>query len=357
MRKLPLIALGACIASAPAMVFAQSAQDKADAEVLFNAAKSALAAGNFADACPKFAESQRKDPAIGTALYLAECYERSGKIASAWAQFRVAEDMANQRHDNRAALAKQRADRLAPSKMTIVLAPEAKDVAGLEVKRDGEVVGSAAFGLASPLDGGRHSVVASAPGRRAFEWSGDVPQQGGMITVTIPKLESGSTPVATSTVTAPIPTVTATATVTPTATATEPAPPPADTGGGMSGVKVAGIIVGSVGLVAMGASLIVNLVEQSAYNSVLAKNGNGTCQDSTVPIQCTNASDAATANNAVNISNYVGTTLFVSGAVLTAAGIVMFLVAPKSKAKTTTALVLSPSISPQFGGAMLSGRF
>jgi hypothetical protein len=350
MRRLPLIALGMCVFAAPAVVFAQSAQDKADAEVLFNAAKTALAAGNFGDACPKFAESQRKDPAIGTALYLAECYERSGKIASAWAQFRVAEDMANQRHDNRAALAKQRADRLAPSKMTIVLSPESKDLSGLEVKRDGEVVGSAAFGLASPVDGGRHSVVASAPGKRAFEWSGDVPQQGGTLTVTIPKLESGGSVVATATVTAPIPTVTATATATPTATATETTPPP-DTGG-MSGVKVAGLVIGSVGLVGMGVSLIVNLVEQSAFNSALIGNG-GTCDASTNPVHCTKPSDADTANNAKQISDYVGTTLFVSGAVLAVAGIVMFFVAPKSKPKSTSAFVLTPSV----GGAMLSGRF
>lgn len=354
MGKLPLIALAACIASAPAMVFAQSAQDKADAEVLFNAAKSALAAGNFADACPKFAESQRKDPAIGTALYLAECYEKSGKIASAWAQFHIAEDMANQRHDNRAALAKQRADRLSPSKMTIVLSPEAKDTPGLEVKRDGELVGNAFFGLASPIDGGRHAIVASAPGKRAFEWSGDVAQQGGAITVTIPKLESGTSPVATATVTAPIPTVSATATVTPTATATETQPPPPDTGGGgMSGVKVAGIVIGSVGLVAMGSSLIVNIVAKNDYGSSLTTNPGHTCIDGTAPIKCGNPQDAATANNAVNLANYVGTTLFVSGAVLTAAGIVMFLVAPKSKPKANAALVLTPAI----GGAMLSGRF
>jgi hypothetical protein len=355
MRKLPLLALGVCIASAPAMVFAQSAQDKADAEVLFNAAKSALAAGNFADACPKFAESQRKDPAIGTALYLAECYEKSGKIASAWAQFRVAEDMANQRHDNRAGLAKQRADRLSPSKMTIVLSPEAKDTPGLEVKRDSESVGSASFGLASPLDGGRHSVVASAPGKRSFEWSVDVAQQGGAITVTIPKLESGTSPVATATVTAPIPTVTATATATPTATATATeTPPPHDTGGSLSGVRVAGIIIGSVGLVAMGSSLIVNLIAKSDYESTLTTaNPPHTCIDGKPPIQCGNIQDKNNANAAVDLSNYVGTTLFVTGAVLTAAGIVMIIVAPKSKPKANAAIVLTPTI----GGAMLSGRF
>jgi hypothetical protein len=355
MKRAPLVAL-ACVLAAPVFssrVFAQSAQDKADAEVLFNAAKTALAAGNLGDACPKFAESQRKDPAIGTALYLAECYERSGRFASAWAQFRVAEDMANQRHDNRAALARQRADRLSPSKMTIVLSADAKDIAGLEVKRDGESVGSASFGLATPIDGGRHTVIASAPGRRTFEWGGDVAQQSGATIVTIPKLESGSSPIASATVTAPILTVTATATVTPTATATETTPPP-DTGGGLSGVKVAGIIVGSVGLVGMGVSLIVNLVAKSNFDSALTTNPGHTCiKDSGPPIQCGTIEDKNTANAAVDLSNYVGTTLFVSGAVLTAAGIVMFLVAPKAKPKTSTAFVLTPTI----GGAMLSGRF
>jgi hypothetical protein len=236
--------------------------------------------------------------------------------------------------------------------MTIVLSPEAKDIAGLEVKRDSETVGGASFGLASPIDGGHHTVVASAPGKRAFEWSADVAQQGGAITVTIPKLESGTSPVATGTVTAPIPTVTATATVTPTTTATETTPPP-DTGGGMSGVRVAGIIIGSVGLIGMGTSLIVNIVAKGNYNSSLDSNPGHTCKDGTAPIQCGNITDANTANDAVNLSNYVGTTLFVSGAVLTAVGIVMIIIAPKSKPKANAAVVLTPTV----GGAMLSGQF
>ncbi len=356
MRRAPVLLLAACVLGAPGVVLAQSAQDKADAEALFNSAKSALAAGNLADACPKFAESQKKDPAIGTALYLAECYERSGKIASAWAQFRQAEDMANQRHDNRAALAKARADRLTPSKMTIALAPGAGDVSGLEVKRDGEVVGSALFGLASPIDGGRHVIVASAPGRRAFEWSGDVAAQSGAVTVTIPKLEEskGATPVATGTAT-PIPTVTPTATATPTVTATATSTAAPETSPGMSGVKVAGIVVGGVGLVAMGASVVMGAVAQSNYQSVLQPKGSCNDNGGTTTAHCTSASDAATANGAKTLAD-VGTGVFIGGAVLAVGGIVMFLVAPKSK-PVAAAWNVTPYVGAQGGGAMLSGRF
>ena len=333
------------LALAPSVALAQSAQDKADAEVLFNAGKAALAAGNLADACPKFAASQSKDPAIGTALYLAECYERSGKIASAWAQFHQAEDMANQRHDSRAALAKARADRLAPSRLTIALAPGAKDVAGLSVKRDGEDVGDALFGLAAPIDGGHHVIVATAPGHRAFKWEGDVPAQRGATTVTIPKLADESAPVATTP-----PTTTAPA---PVAVTTTIAPTPHE-GGGLLGGKIAGIAMGAVGLVAIGASAIMGAVAQGNYDSVLVPNGSCT-ESNGNPAQCKTQPEADTANAAKTLAD-VGTGVFIGGCVLAVAGVVTFFAAPKAHARAA-ALTFTPMIGAQGGGAMLSGRF
>ena len=136
---------------------AQSAQDKATAEALFTDARKALELGNFAEACPKLASSERLDPAIGTALFLGECYERTNKAASAWAMFREAQDLAHKRGDKREEVAQKRADRLEPSKLTVALAPGAQ-VAGLEIERDGVVLSSSLIGFSTPLDGGAHTL-------------------------------------------------------------------------------------------------------------------------------------------------------------------------------------------------------
>src|SRR5438132_4379169 len=74
---------------------AQSAADKAAAEALFDQGRAAMQASDFAKACGLLERSQRIDPGIGTLLYLAECYEKHGRTASAWATFREAADAAD----------------------------------------------------------------------------------------------------------------------------------------------------------------------------------------------------------------------------------------------------------------------
>ncbi len=332
---------------APAVVLAQSAQDKADAEVLFNAGKAALATGNFAEACPKLAESQKRDPAIGTALYLAECYERSGKAASAWAQFRQAEDMANQRHDNRAAVAKARSERLVPSKVTIVLASGA-EMPGLEVRRDGELVSSVQFGLASPIDGGKHQIVATAPGHKAFEWSGEIAEQRGVVMVTVPKLETSqaTTPIASSTTTTPV--ATSTATVVATVTAVPTATTPPEPSGGLGGGKIAGLVIGAVGLAALGIGTTLGVVAKGNYDATTTTNK---CTDSGCPDQA--GVDAR--NSAKGLAD-ASTGVFIGGAVALVGGVVLFLVFPKPK-PTSAHLTVAPVVGTQSGGVMLSGRF
>jgi hypothetical protein len=68
------------------------ADPAAQADLLFQGGIRFLQAGHFAEACPKLAESQKLDLALGTLLHLAACHERLGLTASAWSEFSSATD-------------------------------------------------------------------------------------------------------------------------------------------------------------------------------------------------------------------------------------------------------------------------
>jgi hypothetical protein len=76
--------------------------------VLFEQGKALVERGNFPDACPKFAESLRLDPGLGTMLWLADCLENNGQTASAWAQFKEAAAAAALSRDPREKIARER---------------------------------------------------------------------------------------------------------------------------------------------------------------------------------------------------------------------------------------------------------
>src|SRR5580692_9399649 len=123
-------------ASAPAK--AQSAgSDKVTAEALFEDARKLVADRRYAEACPKFADSQRLDPSASTLLNLASCWEKAGRTATAWATYKEAASAANAagRKDYVTA-AERHAEALAPtlSRLTVNV-PSPVD--GIQVKRDG----------------------------------------------------------------------------------------------------------------------------------------------------------------------------------------------------------------------------
>src|SRR4051812_28534695 len=69
-----------------------SAGDSISAEALFAAGREAAQRGDYRQACDKFAESQRLDPAPGTLINLGDCNEHLGLLASAWRYYREAAD-------------------------------------------------------------------------------------------------------------------------------------------------------------------------------------------------------------------------------------------------------------------------
>lgn len=151
---------------------ASAQDDTALALTLFEDGKRLVDAQDYPKACPKFSASYKLVPKLGTLLNLADCYEKSGKTASAWARFSEAITIAERANQpERAAFAKQHADDLAPQLSTLTLvAPKATP--GLVVTRDGTAMPAATLGLPVPIDPGDHTIEASAPKKNP--WSTNV---------------------------------------------------------------------------------------------------------------------------------------------------------------------------------------
>ncbi len=139
------------------------AHDTAAAEAAFAEARTLMRQGKYAEACPKLETSFTLDPALGTLMNLSDCFERTGRTASAWVRYREAAAMAVQQgHREREAIARERVAALEPGLCRLVIRTEHGP--SLAVLRDGKVVDRAALGLPVPIDPGAHAVVAKAGG-------------------------------------------------------------------------------------------------------------------------------------------------------------------------------------------------
>ena len=185
-RHLLVAALWLC----PALAAAQNTSDtKAAANALFEEGKRLITAGDVDDACSKFEASLQLLDQLGVRLNLADCHERQGRTATAWAEFSEAASQADKRRDARAAYARQRAGtlELRLTKLRISVLP-ANQLPALAVRRDGVVVPSEAFGTPLPVDPGSYTINASATGYLTWSTRIDARKPGAVITVEVPRL-------------------------------------------------------------------------------------------------------------------------------------------------------------------------
>lgn len=167
---------------------------RALAEALFVEARSLMAEERYAEACPKFAESQAIDPAAGTLLNLAHCLEKLGRTASAWAEFRAAAAAARAKKQyERAEVARRRAAALERVLVRLVIVPPQDAGESIEIKKNGEIVGRAAWGVALPVDPGRYVIEASNAGKQSFRTEIEVPSKPGtQVTAIIPPFDDAA---------------------------------------------------------------------------------------------------------------------------------------------------------------------
>jgi hypothetical protein len=169
-------------------VEASAQTDSAAARALFSEGRQLMSAEKYSEACPKFEESLRLDPGMGTQFNLAHCWEKIGRTASAWALFLdVAAAARAGNQAQREAAAKERAAALEPklTRLRIVVPQPAPDA---KIFRDDQEVGKAAWGTAMPVDPGDHVIRVTAEGKQ--EWTQDVkvPPTSRTFSVTVPAL-------------------------------------------------------------------------------------------------------------------------------------------------------------------------
>jgi hypothetical protein len=155
LRALGASGLGLAFLAAPTPA---QAGDAAAAEALFQAAKQLMAEKQFSEACPKFDASYKLDPTLGTLLNLADCYEKDGRVATAWATWNEALEMALRDGDKRAEFARTRREALVRRLPKIVINVE-NMVPGVEVLWDDSKLEPAVFGVPIPTDPAEHDLV------------------------------------------------------------------------------------------------------------------------------------------------------------------------------------------------------
>jgi hypothetical protein len=159
----------------------------AAAQSLFVEGKRLVSEGRFAEACASFEQSQHLDPAAGTEINLADCYEKSGRIATAWITFHEAVGAADRaRRPDWAEQARQRARILEGEVPQLTLMVDAPPP-GFELWRDRASVGPSTYGIAVPVDPGTHEITATAPSHGA--WSTRVTiEKGAHVILYVPSL-------------------------------------------------------------------------------------------------------------------------------------------------------------------------
>jgi serine/threonine-protein kinase len=182
----------AALGGAPLLFASPEARagDPAAAQALYDEARQLLSQGRTGDACPKFEESQRLDPGLGTQFHLADCYQRLGRKATAWSMFRDVEAQASARGQAaRARVARERAEALAPWVTKLAIMPhEAAAIPGFTLVRDGVEVDRAQWGAPVPVDPGMHMVAAQAPGKQPWIFQVDVGPEQTIVNVDVPAL-------------------------------------------------------------------------------------------------------------------------------------------------------------------------
>lgn len=311
--RLSAVASSLAIASVASGVSIARADDMAIAQTLFDEGRKLAADGHCEEATPKFVASLKVMPSVGAQLNLADCAEKLGKTATAWAHFVEAAALAKRKNDDREVYARDRAATLAPKLAHLTLKTR-EPAPGMEIRRDGAAIDAGALGVSVPVDAGVHVVEATAPGRRPFRREVTIDHDGVNVEVEIPPLEPApdAPPIATST--------------------------KSESAWGTQ--RIGAIVLGGVGVVGLGVGTFFGLRARSRWNDALSTCTSAGCS----------ASGAAEGRSAQHDAVVSTLSFGVAGAALVG-GAILWLTAPHRSVD------VAPTAGPGFAGLSVGGSF
>jgi hypothetical protein len=309
-------------------------QGATEAETRFREARKLAQAGDWAAACPKFAESERLDPAPGTLLNLADCEEHFGTFVKAREHFGLAASGFRLTDKGRAvALARAAALQTRIAHLTLRFVPGVPS--GATVRNGAETVDPATLGQSIDSDPGTHEIVVSLAGHADRSYTVTLPEGGHQEQL----LDVGPVPVAPH---APVGTVGAEngpdQTTPP--VIQPPPPPPSNTRVGL------GIALVGVGAISLATGTVTGIVALSRASAAKPS-----CD--TAAMTCFQSGHDA-AVSAVTLSN-VSTITLIAGGVLAAGGGYLWWSGARANAAASTAFV--PVVSPSALGAVVVHTF
>src|SRR5690242_3609160 len=321
----------AIILTSSSPVFAQNAA----AESLFNDGERLMKEGKLAEACQAFEASNRVEARAGTLIDLGLCREQNHQLASAWSAFK---DALNRVKDpKKQQLATEHANAIEPklSYLTISV-PDESRVDGLALTRNTHPVDPLLWNRAIPVDGGTYVIAGHAPGHEEWSTTVDVPDEGGKISVEVPRFKD------------------LVKLMTPVAAQPKPEPPPVvhdqpEAGGGMFTMrrKIA-VGVGSVGVAALATGIVLG-IQARGFEADAVK----LCPDPAVP--CNDGSRASALTDKGHSRAVAADVTFgVAAASLIGAGVLWLVGAPVDSDS-------SVAVTPRVGGGTavldVTGRF
>lgn len=144
--------------------------DVARAAVLSREAEKLLSQGKTAEACDKLDESLRLDRRGATALDLAVCREKQGRLGQAYRAYGVAAELAKkEKRQDREKTAKSGRTQLYFKLPKVTIKPAANPPAGFKITVNGEELPASLYNKSWETDPGDVVIIASAPGHTPWE--------------------------------------------------------------------------------------------------------------------------------------------------------------------------------------------